>query len=104
MKTTTAISPIMKNVLSIPKIQPMAMKATQMARIAPRIVHIIRPIYQVCARRPPQVAVVVTGPARAPAWRGGSHPCATAPRGAESPRCDSAIRPRHRYGARSSHR
>ena len=61
MKTTTAISPIMKNVLSIAKIQPMAMKASQMARIAPRIVHIIRPIYPVCARRPARAPVMVTG-------------------------------------------
>ena len=64
MKTTTAISPIMRKVLSIAKIQPMAMKASQMARIAPRIVHIIRPIYPVCARRPPQEAVMVTGGTR----------------------------------------
>jgi hypothetical protein len=70
MKTTTAISPIMKKVLSIAKIQPMAMKASQMARIAPRIVHIIRPIYPVCARRPPRAAVMVTG-ARARAWVAG---------------------------------
>ena len=75
MKTTTAISPIMKKVLTIAKIQPMAMKASQMAKIAPTIVHIIRPVYPVCARRPPQAAVMVTG-ARARAWvaGGGSHP------------------------------
>ena len=54
MKTTTAISPMMKNVLSIAKIQPIAMKASQMARIAPRIVPMIRLMYPVCTRLPCQ--------------------------------------------------
>jgi hypothetical protein len=49
MTTTTAISPMMTNVLSIERIQPTAIKASQMARITPRIVHIIRPMYPVCA-------------------------------------------------------
>jgi len=49
--TTTAISPMTKNVLSIAKIPPIAMKPTQMARITPRIAHIFRPMYLVCARR-----------------------------------------------------
>jgi hypothetical protein len=50
MTTTTAITPRIKNVLSIAKIPPMAMKASQMARIAPTIVHIIRPMSPVCPR------------------------------------------------------
>jgi hypothetical protein len=33
MNTTTAISPMMTNVLTIAKIQPMAMKTSQMAKI-----------------------------------------------------------------------
>ncbi len=38
MKTATAISAMMTNVLSVAKIPPMVMKTTHMARIAPRIV------------------------------------------------------------------
>jgi hypothetical protein len=44
MKTATAINPMMKNVLSVAKIQPMLMKTNHMARIAPRIVRRIRPM------------------------------------------------------------
>ncbi len=51
MKTAIAISPVMRNVLSVAKIPPAAMKASQMARIAPRIVHMIRPMHPVCAQR-----------------------------------------------------
>jgi hypothetical protein len=40
--------------LSVAKIPSMAVNASQMARITPRIVHIIRPMYPVCARRPTQ--------------------------------------------------
>ena len=50
MTTTAAISPVIRNVLSVAKIPPMAVNASQMARITPRIVHIIRPMYSVCAR------------------------------------------------------
>ncbi len=49
MTTTAAISPVIRNVLSVAEIQPMAVTASQMARITPRIVHIIRPMYPVCA-------------------------------------------------------
>ena len=51
MMTTAAISPITRNVLSIEKIEPMAVKATQSARIAPRILQIIRLMHPVCTRR-----------------------------------------------------
>jgi len=51
MTTTAAISPVIRNVLSVAKIPPIAMNASQMARITPRIVHIIRPMNLVCARR-----------------------------------------------------
>ena len=72
MTTTTAISPMIKNVLSIAKIQPMAVNASQMARITPRIVHIFRPMYPVCARHPPQAAMQAD---RATHWRpGGRRP------------------------------
>ena len=54
MTTTAAISPVIKNVLSVAKIPPMAVNASQMARITPRTVHIIRPMHPVCARRPAQ--------------------------------------------------
>jgi hypothetical protein len=54
MTTTAAISPVIRNVLSVAKIPPIAMNASQMARITPRIVHIIRPMDPVCARRPAQ--------------------------------------------------
>jgi Glyoxalase-like domain len=51
MKTAIAISPMMRNVLSVAKIPPAAVKASQMARIAPRIIPMIRPTYSVCAQR-----------------------------------------------------
>jgi hypothetical protein len=40
--------------LSVEVIQPMAVNASQMARITPRIVHIIRPMHPVCAQRAAQ--------------------------------------------------
>jgi len=66
MTTTAAISPVIRNVLSVAKIPPMAVTASQMARITPRIVHIIRPMYPVCARRPASAALY---PDRAAHWR-----------------------------------
>ena len=50
MKTTIAISPMMRNVLSVAKIPPAAVKTSHMARIAPRIIPMMRPISPVCAR------------------------------------------------------
>jgi hypothetical protein len=44
MKTTAAIRAVMMNVLSIAENQPTAVKMSHMARIAPRIVPIIRPM------------------------------------------------------------
>jgi hypothetical protein len=44
MKTTAAIRPVITNVLSTAENQPMAVKMSHMARIAPRIVPIIRPM------------------------------------------------------------
>jgi hypothetical protein len=58
MKTAIAISPTTRNVLSVAKIPPAAVTASQMARIAPRTVPMIRPMYPVCAWRPRQAAVV----------------------------------------------
>ena len=52
MKTAIAISPMMANVLSVAKIPPAAVTASQMARIAPRIVVMIRPMYPVCPWAP----------------------------------------------------
>ena len=43
-KTAAAISPMMANVLAMAKNPPMAVKPTQMARIAPRTFKIIRPM------------------------------------------------------------
>ena len=51
MKTAIAISPMMTNVLSVAKIPPATMTTSQMARIAPRIVPMTRPMSPVCARR-----------------------------------------------------
>jgi hypothetical protein len=68
---TTAISPITRKVSIIPKIQPMAVKATQTAKTAPRIVQIIRLMHPVCARRRSGVHATP-----APRWRwiaGGRH-------------------------------
>jgi hypothetical protein len=62
MKTAIAISPMMRNVLSVAKIPPAAVKASQMARIAPRIIPMIRPMYSVCARRPWQATVTPDAP------------------------------------------
>src|ERR1700722_5999741 len=64
MKTAIAISPMMRNVLSVAKIPPAAVKASQMARIAPRIIPMIRPMYSVCAQRPWQATVVPDAPVR----------------------------------------
>jgi len=43
--TTAAISPMMRNVLTIAKIPPMAVKTPQMATTAPTIFMIIRPMH-----------------------------------------------------------
>src|SRR5258706_109432 len=82
MNTTTAISPMTKNVLSIAKIQPIAMKPTQMARIAPRIVHIIRPMDPVCARSPGPAVMLTKGPRRL--WWRAAASCSLGP--ARAPR------------------
>ena len=50
MKTAIAISPMRRNVLSVATIPPAAVTASQMARIAPRIIPMIRPMSPVCAR------------------------------------------------------
>jgi len=60
---------MMTNVLTIAKIQPRAMKATQMAKITPRIVPIFRPTSPVCARIPGLVCRARTGEQRLQ-WRG----------------------------------
>jgi hypothetical protein len=44
MKTTAAISPMMTNVLTIAKTQPMAVTPSQVARSPPRVFKIIRPM------------------------------------------------------------
>jgi hypothetical protein len=49
---------MMRNVLSVAKIPPAAVTASQMARIAPRIVPMIRPMYPVCTRGSRQAAMV----------------------------------------------
>jgi hypothetical protein len=54
MKTASAISAMMRNILSVAKIPPATVTTSQMARIAPRIVPIIRPMYPVCTRLPCQ--------------------------------------------------
>ena len=62
MKTAMAISPMMTNVLSVAKIPPAAVKASQMARIAAEdYIPMIRPMYPVCAWCPWQAAVVQAG-------------------------------------------
>ena len=50
MKTASAISPMMRNVLSVATIPPAAVKANDMARIAPMTVPMIRPMSPVCRR------------------------------------------------------
>jgi hypothetical protein len=52
MKTTIAISAMMRNALNVAKIPPAAVTASQMARIAPRIVPIFRPMDLVCPSAP----------------------------------------------------
>ena len=47
MKTAIAISPMMRNVLNVARIPPAAVTASQIARIAPTIVPMIRPIHPV---------------------------------------------------------
>ena len=66
MKTAIAISPMMTNILSVAKIPPATVTTSQMARIAPRIVPMTRPMSPVCARRSWQPAAV---PARGAAGR-----------------------------------
>lgn len=80
MKTAIAISPMMRNALSVAKIPLAAVTASQMRRIAPRIVPMIRPMPPVCARRPWLAAVAPAAwharPGRqgAPAGTGGVGP------------------------------
>ena len=50
MNTAIAISPMMRKNLRVAKIAPAAVTASQVARIAPRIVPMIRPMSPVCAR------------------------------------------------------
>ena len=50
MKTAIAISPMMRNVLSVATIPAAAVTARHMARIAPMIVPMIRPMSPVCRR------------------------------------------------------
>src|SRR5947207_8024821 len=52
MKTAIAISPTIRNVLNVAKIPSAAMTAIQMARIAPRILPMIRPMDPVCPPAP----------------------------------------------------
>ena len=52
MKTAIAISAMMRNVLSVAKIPPATVTASQTASIAPMIVPMIRPMYLVCASSP----------------------------------------------------
>src|SRR5215472_3894583 len=52
MTTAIAISPMMRNILSVATILPTAVKASDMARIAPTIVPMIRRMFPVCARGP----------------------------------------------------
>jgi len=73
MKTAIAISAMMRNVLSVAKIPPATVAASQVARIAPMIVPMIRPMYPVCARFPWQAAVVPAVSARAGAVRAAWH-------------------------------
>jgi hypothetical protein len=49
-KTAIAISPMMTNVLSVATIPPATVTASNMAKIAPRIVPMIRPMPPVCRR------------------------------------------------------
>src|SRR6266699_3759598 len=65
MKTAIAISPMMTNALSVAKIPPATVTTSQMARIAPRIVPMTRPMSPVCARRSWQPAAA---PARGGPW------------------------------------
>ncbi len=73
MKTAIAISPMMTNVLSVAKIPPAAVKASHMARIAPRIVPMIRPMSPSMRPGPWQVTVVPTAPVRGRALRAAWH-------------------------------
>ena len=50
MKTAIAISATMRNILNVATIPLATVTTSQMARIALRIVPMIRPIYLVCAR------------------------------------------------------
>jgi len=84
MNTAIAISPMMTNVLSVAKIPPAAVTASHMARIAPRIVPMKRPMSPVCRQvyadgepgaiialfsAAPLGPVVVHGTIAALAWR-----------------------------------
>src|SRR4051794_34924503 len=52
VKTAIAMSPMMRNALNVAMIPLAAVTTTQIARIAPRIVPMIRPMYPVCPRCP----------------------------------------------------
>ena len=54
MTTAIAISPVMTSVLSVARIPPAAVTANQMARMTPRTVPMIRPMYQLCAASGPR--------------------------------------------------
>ena len=64
MMTAIAISPMMRNILSVATILPTAVKASDMARIAPTIVPMIRRMSPVCARGLWQATVVPAAPVR----------------------------------------
>ena len=64
MMTAIAISPMMRNVLSVATILPTAVKASDMARIAPTIVPMIRRMSPVCARGLWQATIVPATPVR----------------------------------------
>ena len=73
MTTAIAISPMMRNILSVATILPTAVKASDMARIAPTIVPMIRRMSPVCAPGPlagdGRVGRPVRGRALRAAWR-----------------------------------
>ena len=73
MMTAMAISPMMRNVLSVATILPTVVMASDTARIAPMIVPMIRRMYPVCALGPlacdGRAGRPVRGRALRAAWR-----------------------------------
>ena len=61
MKTAIAISAMMRNVFSVAKIPPATVTASQMERITPRIVPMIRPMYLSMRLAPPGTRRIVPG-------------------------------------------